>query len=536
MPRLPADTAAFPPQDQVFESQSSFFSQGSSKGRLFTDIYSEQYRSTSDRQMSESFEYELKFATPEQMAPEENAAIILPDITPYLPSRTDPDTAEALVALYRTHCTSLIDAVRYCKEKQFFRLFASFHGTLTVPVQKLFAQQEIAPWIRECDWMMYQKMIRNVSQLTLQVAPPPVLKFLDNVEKTLRPQLCKVFSNIPLHVLEARLEPATLFTHLLRQMLRVNSTAHAAAVMLMVDQNRDQMWADWAKHVNLKRVIENELPQSCGHEEVYNILKMEIRAMLLPLSNQMWLSDGTFYREQAGDSADLTNDTVIDRIAAFLIKLPSRFPHVPARTLLHCVNALGSGALREITVQNGTSFQGWWLTKVFIDEMGQWLASLGGFLEHSPPNWNALSYSPGLMGESINTNMANGGSGSNNESRYSSIDADFGPSQSFVTNNAGQTQETGNSNPESQSWIFTSSRCDFWSLTNERRSVHARQYSQQYEPVSFEINLDLNTSQEQPNHDDSGIALLDDGIDAKFASNMTQSIKSHLTQLPAGAS
>lgn len=455
MPRLPADTAAFPQQDQVLESQSSFFSQGSSKGCLFADIYSDQYRSTSGRQMNETYDYDLKFATAEQMAPEDNAAIVLPDITPYLPTGTDHDAAEALVALYRTHCTSLIDSVRYCKEKQFFRLFTSFHGTLTVPVQKLFSSPDIGPWIRECDWMMYQKMIRNVSQLTLQVAPPPVLKFLDNVEKMLRPHLCKVFSHLPTHVLEARLEPATLFAHLLRQMLRVNSTAHAAAVMLMGDQNRDQMWADWTRYVNLKRVIENELPLSCGHEEVYNILKNEIRTMLLPLRTDVWLPDGSFYQEQSDEGADLTNETVIDRIAAFLAKLPSRFPNAPARTILHCVNAIGSAALREITVENGQSFQGWWLTKVFIDEMGQWLASLGGFLQHSPPNWNTLSYSPGMMAESMSANMVNGGSGSNNESRYSSIDADFGPTQSFMANSNGQLQTTGTSNPESQSWSLS---------------------------------------------------------------------------------
>lgn len=457
MPRLPADTAAFPPQEQGFESRSSCYTQASSKGRLFTDIYSDQFHSNSGRPTSETYEYELRFATPEQMAPEDNGALVLPDITPYLPHRTDPDAAQALVALYRTHCTSLIDSVRYCKEKQFFRLFASFHGTLTVPVQKLFAQAEITPWIRECDWMMYQKMIRNVSQLTLQVAPPPVLKFLDNVEKMLRPHLCKVFSSLPLHALEARLEPATLFAHLLRQMLRVNSTAHAAAVMLMGDQNRDAMWADWKRLVNLKRVIENELPQSCGHEEVYNILNTEIRTMLLPLKTNVWSPDGTFYEEHTEDSPDLTNETVIDRIAAFLTKLPRRFPHVPARTILHSVNALGSAALREITVENGQSFQGWWLTKVFIDEMGQWLASLGGFLEHSPPNWNNLAYSPGLMDESLSANMVNGGSGSNNESRYSSIDADFPPTQNqnYARNGNDHLSATGNGNPESESRDFS---------------------------------------------------------------------------------
>jgi regulatory factor X len=405
------------------------------------------------------------------MAPEDPAALILPDITPYLPHRTDPDAAQALFALYRTHCTSLIDSVRFCKEKQFFRLFSSFHGTLTVPVQKLFAQREVTPWIRECDWIMYQKMIRNLSQLTLQVAPPPVLKFLDNVEKNLRPHLCKVFSGLPLHVLEARLEPATLFTHLLRQMLRVNSTAHAAAVMLMGDQNRDQMWADWKRLVNVKRIIENELPHGCGHEEAYNILTNEIRTMLLPLKTEMWLPDGTYYQEPAQESPDLTNETVIDRIAAFLTKLPSRFPHAPARTILHCVSAIGSAAMREITVENGQSFQGWWLTKVFIDEMGQWLASLGGFLAHNPPNWSPMSYSPGLMAES-NTDIGNERSGSNNDSRYSSIDAEFAPTQneSFLANSNGPMSVVGESNANTQSKCLVpfALLSDYGQLTNRR--------------------------------------------------------------------
>ncbi|KAF2205830.1 hypothetical protein GQ43DRAFT_211034 [Delitschia confertaspora ATCC 74209] len=431
IPRLSADTAAFPPQDPIFETQNNLHL-GASKGRLFADIYSQGFRSTWPT--SSMYEYKLKFPSPDRTTAEDNVEIALPDITPYLPLRTDPDAAEALTALYRTHCTSLIDSVRYCKEKQFFRLFASFHGTLTVPVQKLFAQPEIAPWVRECDWMMYQKMIRNVAQLTLQVAPAPVLKFLDNISKMLHPHISKVFQGLPVHVLEARLEPATLFAHLLRQMLRVNSTAHAAAVMLMRDDNRDQMWADWKSLVNVKRIVENELPD-CGHEEAYRILNEEIRGLLLPLSPQVWLHEGAYFQVPKPDvDNNISNETVIDRIATFLTNLPSRFPHTPARTIVQCVNGLGSAALREITVENGVSFQGWWLTKVFIDEMCQWLVSLGGFLDHSPPNFHDMSFSPGVLNGSMSNGLTNGGgSGSNNESRYSSLDADFGPSQSFMS-------------------------------------------------------------------------------------------------------
>jgi regulatory factor X len=430
IPRLPADSAQFPARSPI-ETANNQYTPASSKGVLFTDIYSQQFRPSYARTKT-SYEHELKFPTLDVLEAPDALEIELPDITPYLPPRTDPDSAQNLVAMYRSHVTSLVDAVRYCKEKQFFRLFGTFHGTLTVPVQKLFAAPELAPWIKECDWMMYQKMICNVRQLTLQVAPPPVLRFLDNVAKTLHPHITAKFLALPNHVLEAKLEPATLFAHLLRQMLRVNSTAHAAAVMLTAESHRTQMFADWLQHVNIKRIIANELPGSCAHEEVYHILTSEIRTMLGPLPQEIQLPLGAIHRAAYPDPPADPSESVIDRIAAFLTRLPSRFPGAHARTILHCISAVGSAALREITVENGISFQGWWLTKVFVDEMAQWLASLGGFLGHTPPSWHSPTYSP-VMDDPMNAGLTNGGSGSNNDSRYSSLEADFGQDQSFMS-------------------------------------------------------------------------------------------------------
>jgi regulatory factor X len=50
--------------------------------------------------------------------------------------------------------------------------------------------------------------------------------------------------------------------------------------------------------------------------------------------------------------------------------------------------------------------------------------------------------------------------------------------------------------------------------------------------MSFSYDMDMNASQQEQNHDDSGIGLMDDGIDASFASKMQQSLKSHLLQGP----
>ncbi|KAF1957578.1 hypothetical protein CC80DRAFT_515724 [Byssothecium circinans] len=470
-----ADTASFPSPDL------STLPMNPSQGRVFAEPYSQAYHSSNSR-TAPDYVYNLQFPSEDLLANTGDLSINLPDVHPYLPAKYDEDAANALVALYRSHCTSLVDAVRFCKEKQFFKLFTSFHGTLTIPVQKLFAMRELANWIKECDWMMYQIMIRNVSQLTLQVAPPTVLKFLDNIGKMLHGHISTTFSTLPLHVLEAKLEPATIFAHLLRQMLRVNSTAHAAAVALTVDNQREAMWNDWLAYVKIKRVIENVLPQSCALETVFHILAIEVRDLLIP----PW----------SGQRA-MPEETVIDRISSFLIKLPSRFPNATTRALLLCIDALGSAALREITVENGVSFQGWWLTKVFIDEYAHWLASLGGFLAHTPAIFGPSDGSPDLEETTnIDLDMVNGGSGGssngNNDSRFSSMGADNvidRPGRNFSQ----PTQHPNNSGHD---------------------TFH------QEPTMSFDLNLDFNTSQHDQSqvelgHDDSGF-IDNDGLDEKL--------------------
>lgn len=83
-------------------------------------------------------------------------AFQIPEIDPYVPIGTDPDIAATLTAIYRSHCTSLVECVRFMRLKQFHHLFVSFHGTLTVPVQNLLRESSVSPWIRESDWVMYK--------------------------------------------------------------------------------------------------------------------------------------------------------------------------------------------------------------------------------------------------------------------------------------------------------------------------------------------------------------------------------------------
>ncbi|KAI9817292.1 MAG: hypothetical protein M1832_004714 [Thelocarpon impressellum] len=412
-----------------------------SLGSLFWDPNSTDFDFNESPFGSGMIERELRFpgSSPETTF-RENEPIDLPNITLYLPPGTDQDTAAALTALYRSNCTSLIDCVRFCREKAFFHFFTSFHGTLTLPVQKLLANPAVAPWIKECDWLMYQKMVRVVAPLTLQVVPKPVVDFLKAISKKLCAHIKTSFQSHPAHVVEAKLGPATIFASLLDRTLRVNLAAHAAANILCNDANRDQMYEEWVLHVETVKIVQNELP-NCGYSEVLHVLNSEIRALLEPL-NVSWEVDGGsgandgFSRGQ--DPASASTEGVLDRWTNFLSSLPERFPKADARTIIGCVNNVATAALRDITMHGGKSFGSWWITKLWLDEMLAWIAEKGGFMDHTPPS-NPQGASGGSLAADLQCMQGNIGTGSGSgsgsrprsASRFSSGDDDFARSRQF---------------------------------------------------------------------------------------------------------
>ncbi len=400
---------------------------------------------------------ELKFPTLEEVPFRQNEPINLPSIHDYIPPGTDPDVADALTALYRSHCVSVIDCIRFCKEKMFFHHFTSFHGTLTVPVQKLLAHPSIAPWIKECDWLMYQKMIRVVAPLTLQVVPKLVIDTLRTISERLGAHIKTTFQNHPAHVVNAKLTPATIFAGLLDRLLRVNETAHAAANMLCNDANRDQMWHDWVLHVKPLKVVESSLP-NCGYHRVLTILTSEIRELLGPVSTPPYLEAGTIYENaslasgtvnhqsyQAGNSTE----GVLDRWTNFLSGLPHRFPGADARTILQGVGQVGSAALRDITMATALSFGSWWITKVWVDEMVEWLAEKGGFMEHTPMAFSTRPTALALdTASDVFQSRPRTAASSHAESRFSSVDVDFRTAGgNYGTNNGEPVQTTASAEP-----------------------------------------------------------------------------------------
>jgi regulatory factor X len=331
----------------------------------------------------------FSFTPPAENTMHEYEPISLPKIEPHIPPGTDPDSATALTALYRSHCTSLVDAIRFVKSKTFFHLFTSFHGTLTMPVQKLFAHPSIAPWIEECDFIMYQKMMRVVAHLTLEVVPQAILDILQDISGRLVTHIQNSFHGQPAHVIHAKIAPATLFAGLLDRMCRVNLTAHACANMLSHPPNRDQMYEDWITMVRLRKVA--ECVPTRAMDDVVSLLLTQLRELLDPVAVPWEMEAVTPYGEvalrngrhqQTNIHTDATTENVLDRWVTFLTAIPGRFPYATPTEIVWCVQQVGTAVMRDLTIRSGQSFGAWWVTKCWIDEMISFMAEKGGFMEY----------------------------------------------------------------------------------------------------------------------------------------------------------
>ncbi|KAI1853507.1 hypothetical protein JX265_004163 [Neoarthrinium moseri] len=328
----------------------------------------------------------LSFMAEEDDTLQQSDALVLPKIDAFLPDNTDPDAAMSLTALYRSHCTSLIECIRYCREKTFFHLFTSFQGTLTMPVQKLFSNPSLAPWIEQCDFVLYQRMMRIISNLTLQVVPKPVLDTLRSISERLVTHIRESFQGQPRHVIQAKESPAAIFAALLDRALRVNLTAHAAANMLANPANRDQMYLDWITMVRIRKVAET-VPTR-GMDDLVLLLLGEVRNLLDPQNVPWDIECQTLYGDvatrsgrlpQTSNSDDSAN--ILDRWVSFLQTLPNRFPYASPEDIVWCVQRVGTAVMRDLTIAQGKSFGSWWVTKCWVDEMIAFLAEQGGFLK-----------------------------------------------------------------------------------------------------------------------------------------------------------
>ncbi|PLB51837.1 DNA damage and replication checkpoint protein Rfx1 [Aspergillus steynii IBT 23096] len=398
LPQSSADTAMFPSPTTSFAPRFSTQLSLPACGCQPSPRSPPTYPATLENVASHSGKiiYQMLQLPQTDVAAVDNETLQLPDITGYLPANTDSKVAAALAALYRSHCISVIDSFRYCKERNLLKYFSAFHGTLTVPVQKLLTHPNLAPWIKECDWLMYQKMIAFVAPLTTQVVPKLVLDAFSSISQRLTGHIAETFKAQPTHVSLARLVPAQIFCNLLRHMLDVNQSANAAAAWLCHPDNRNQMWFDFKTLVDPREMITRANIPSCAERTTEQILKHDIPALLTPLSDPNGSAALPFYTKpdleedlQAHrcpvDSSSSGEDyNFPDKWISFILNLPAAFPNHRTQCIIEKVDALWDCILHRLTLGGAQSFSAWWMTKVFFHEMMLWQAEKGGFMRHTP--------------------------------------------------------------------------------------------------------------------------------------------------------
>ncbi|KAK9430051.1 hypothetical protein V1505DRAFT_422018 [Lipomyces doorenjongii] len=344
-------------------------------------------------------------------------SLALPSIDPFVPEGADRDSVDILTALCQSHCSSLLEAIRFMHLKQFLNTLASFHGTLTSPVQKLLSVPSILEWIQRCDWIMYKEMIHMLAPLALQIVPANVMSALRSLSMTLPQNIVSSFRSLPHAFIQVKLRPAYAFSNLIGRLLRVNDIANAAAKILANPIERQAMLEDWINYVDSKSIVLREAP--CGGSRVLKILLEDVVNLLtVPREDEGVVQEDTSNeRERAKvgtlnvaendaspsvgrrhrpskDGGDLPSSPVadkdsdpdapaegiIERWAQYLLSLPFQFPEISARVFLLYMNGILTAALREITLNGGEAFGAWWMVRCWVDEWMAWIAEQGGFL------------------------------------------------------------------------------------------------------------------------------------------------------------
>ena len=330
----------------------------------------------------------LKFPTRETAPP--SAEFQLPDIEPYLPPGTDRDAVQSLLSVYRNHCLLVIDSFRYCKADKLCDSYKSMVGLLTVPGQKLLAHPSIAPWIKKCDWLKYQKMFPMLDMIILTQVPGKAMLQLENISLGLCSWISTFFHAQPQHVQDAMFGPAHVFKSLLDRFLRVNRSAVDVADILANPDNRDQLWRDWVNHVNPYHVLQNSL-QEHGHKRVLHMLTQEVRFLLTPMEDpQLALGDSLFadngvrsdFQSMMLEQGNTSSSQILHRLAKFIESIAPRFPGLNARSILNYIDIIGNNISRDLSFNGAPCLANWWRVRLFVDEMSYWLAEKGGFLEN----------------------------------------------------------------------------------------------------------------------------------------------------------
>ena len=291
--------------------------------------------------------------------------IVLPSIYPYLPRDSDYDIADTLYSLYRVHCTTVFESLRYMHIKKLFTAFSNFTGILTAPVSKLYGSEFVFEWVKECDNVMYRAMTKMLTKLHLQNVPADVLDNLKIIASQYTDKLSMSIQNkVPKSFIIMKLTGAQRFVKSLSRLIRVIETGQSTARILNNSIERQAMLDDWMK-LDINEIVLREVP--CSNDNVQILLRIfstEFTAL---------------FDKKSKD--DHKGNPFLSNIASFVSNLPSRFSRVNARMFLLVTSNLLTTCLREISLSGGQGFGAWWVVRCWVDEYLSWYFELGGILQ-----------------------------------------------------------------------------------------------------------------------------------------------------------
>lgn len=293
--------------------------------------------------------------------------LVLPSIYPYLPKDTDYDIADTLYLLYRVHCTSIFESLRYMNIRKLFLAYSSFASILTAPVFKLYTSESVLEWVRELDAVMYRTMAKMLTKLHLQSVPEEVVAQLRQVTKQyVGKLLLSLQAKVPKNFVNMKMKHAKNFVVVLSRLLKVIETGLLAARILNNHAEKQSMIEDWAK-LDLSDTILREVP--CSRDNIGHLLAIfntDIVHLLESVPSPHGPNEGL---------------DVLVPIAHYIAEIPGKFASINPRLIVLVASNLLTTCLREISLNGGQGFGAWWIVRCWADEYLAWCFELGGFLQ-----------------------------------------------------------------------------------------------------------------------------------------------------------
>lgn len=296
-----------------------------------------------------------------------NSPLNLPSIYPYLPKDADYDIADTLYSLYKVHCTSIFESLRYMHISKLFSSFTTFNSILTAPVFKLYTSESVTEWVQECDLVMYRTMAKMLTKLHLQSVPDEVVHNLKQVSRQYTNKLqVSLQSKVPKTFMSMKLRTAKHFIAILTRLIKVIETGHSAARILNNSSEKQLMLEDWRK-LDIREITLREVPcPQSKLEQLFQVLTIDLPEIL----------------EDETTSPPSSKDfSCLHQVARLVASLPEFFKNSNPRLFMLVSSNLLTTFLREISLNGGQSFGAWWIVRCWADEFLYWCFELGGFLK-----------------------------------------------------------------------------------------------------------------------------------------------------------